>query len=114
MYIVYYSTPTTLAAMEVPDSLTQAEISERVGVGRNWYGSTASSGIQAIEQAKADGFIYRKPEEMTMMQAHLSMLTSLAEDLSTSEVSQTYPDFDIDWGLRASTVDVFNPDGNTP
>jgi hypothetical protein len=105
MYIVYYSTPTTMAVMEVPDSLTQVQISARVG-GFNWYGSTASSGIQAIAQAKVDGFTYREPQEMAMMQAHLSALASLSEDLDKgSEMAQAYPDFDIDWeGLRASTA----------
>jgi hypothetical protein len=48
MYIVYYSTPTTLAVIEVPNSLTAAQVSARVGIGVNWYGSTASSGMAAI------------------------------------------------------------------
>jgi hypothetical protein len=71
MYIVYYSTPTTLAVMEVPNSLTQAQISARVGVGVNWYESTALSGMAAIAQARAEGFAYREPQEMAMLQAHM-------------------------------------------
>jgi hypothetical protein len=57
MYIVYYSTPTTLAAIEAPNSLTQTQISARVGLGCNWYRSSASSGMAAIALVVVLGFV---------------------------------------------------------